>query len=94
MGMRASLGSSPMGVDKTKMHVLTGHVGGSFGMKISVFPEYVCLLQAAQALGRPVGWADDRSTSFVSDHHGRAMSISTPVPASSRNLHLRRATAP
>lgn len=72
MGMRASLAHA-MGVDKTKMHVLTGHVGGSFGMKISVFPEYVCLLHAAEALGRPVGWADDRSTSFVSDHHGRAM---------------------
>lgn len=72
MGMRASLAHA-MGVDKEKVHVLTGHVGGSFGMKISVFPEYVALLHAAQALGRPVGWADERSTSFVSDHHGRAM---------------------
>lgn len=72
MGMRASLAHA-MGVAKERVHILTGHVGGSFGMKISVFPEYVCLLHAAEALGRPVGWTDERATSFVSDHHGRAM---------------------
>ena len=34
-------------------------------------PEYVCLAHAARALGRPVKWTDERSGSFVSDHHGR-----------------------
>ena len=72
MGMRANLAHA-LGVEKERVHMLTGHVGGSFGMKISVFPEYVCLMHAAHALGRPVGWADERTTSFVSDHHGRAM---------------------
>ena len=36
-----------------------------------VFPEYICLLHAARALGRPVKWTDERSGSFVSDSHGR-----------------------
>jgi carbon-monoxide dehydrogenase large subunit len=53
------------------VRVLTGNVGGSFGMKAAVFPEYVCVLHAARALGRPVKWTDERSGSFVSDHHGR-----------------------
>ena len=44
-----------------KVHVLTGNVGGSFGMKAAVYPEYVCILHAAQALGRPVKWTDERS---------------------------------
>ena len=35
------------------------------------FPEYVCMLHAARALGRPVKWTDERSGSFVSDQHGR-----------------------
>jgi aerobic carbon-monoxide dehydrogenase large subunit len=60
-----------LGVPAEKAHVLTGNVGGSFGMKASVFPEYVCLLHAARALGRPVKWTDERSESFLSDHHGR-----------------------
>jgi carbon-monoxide dehydrogenase large subunit len=54
-----------------KMRVLTGNVGGSFGMKGASFPEYIPLLHAARALGRPVKWTDDRSESFLSDHHGR-----------------------
>ncbi|MFL6799359.1 MAG: xanthine dehydrogenase family protein molybdopterin-binding subunit, partial [Xanthobacteraceae bacterium] len=60
-----------MKVEPGQMRVLTGHVGGSFGMKAAPFPEYVCVLHAARALGRPVKWADDRSGSFVSDSHGR-----------------------
>ncbi len=54
-----------------KVRVLTGNVGGSFGMKAAVYPEYVCVLHASKMLGRPVKWTDERSGSFVSDHHGR-----------------------
>ncbi len=53
------------------VRVVTGNVGGSFGMKFSVYPEYVAILHAAQKLGRPVKWTDERSTSFLSDQHGR-----------------------
>ena len=48
------------------------NVGGSFGLKGSMFPEYLCALHGARALGRPVKWNDTRSGSFLSDHHGRA----------------------
>src|SRR5215471_674096 len=58
-------------VEPKQVRMLTGHVGGSFGMKSGPFPEYVCVLHAARALGRPVKWTDDRSGSFVSDSHGR-----------------------
>ena len=71
-GMRNNLAAA-MGVPAAKMHLLTGHVGGSFGMKSAVFPEYVVLLHAARILGKPVKWTDQRSESFVSDHHGRDM---------------------
>jgi aerobic carbon-monoxide dehydrogenase large subunit len=54
-----------------KVRVLCGHVGGSFGMKAGVYPEYIGILHAARALGRPVKWTDERSGSFLSDQHGR-----------------------
>ena len=69
-GMRANIAEA-LGVPAKDVHVLTGQVGGSFGMKAAVFPEYICVLHAARALGRPVKWTDERSGSFVSDSHGR-----------------------
>jgi aerobic carbon-monoxide dehydrogenase large subunit len=69
-GMKTSL-MDVLGAPGDKVRVLTGNVGGSFGMKAAVYPEYVCILHAARALGRPVKWTDERSGSFVSDHHGR-----------------------
>ncbi|MBB5046280.1 carbon-monoxide dehydrogenase large subunit [Rhodopseudomonas rhenobacensis] len=62
-------------VPNDKVHLLTGHVGGSFGMKNVNYPEYICILHAAKSLGRPVKWTDERSTSFLSDSHGRAQQI-------------------
>ncbi|MDH3663117.1 MAG: xanthine dehydrogenase family protein molybdopterin-binding subunit [Alphaproteobacteria bacterium] len=59
-------------VEPHQLRVLTGDVGGSFGMKSAPYPEYVALLHAAKALGRPVKWRDSRSESFVSDQQGRA----------------------
>jgi aerobic carbon-monoxide dehydrogenase large subunit len=69
-GMRANLAEA-LGVPPKDVHVITGQVGGSFGMKAAVFPEYICVLHAARVLGRPVKWTDERSGSFVSDSHGR-----------------------
>jgi carbon-monoxide dehydrogenase large subunit len=70
VGMRNQL-AEILGVPPEKVRMLTHHVGGSFGMKGSIYPEYVCLAHAARALGRPVKWTDERSGSFVSDQHGR-----------------------
>jgi carbon-monoxide dehydrogenase large subunit len=60
-----------LGVKPSQMRVLTGNVGGSFGMKGSPFPEYAGLFHASKLLGRPVKWTDERSGSFLSDQHGR-----------------------
>jgi carbon-monoxide dehydrogenase large subunit len=64
-----------LNVPNDKVRVLTANVGGSFGMKNVSYPEYVCILHAAKTLGRPVKWTDERSTSFLSDSHGRAQLI-------------------
>jgi len=69
-GLRNQL-ADILGVPPGNVRVLTGNVGGSFGMKAAAYPEYVGLLHAARALGRPVKWTDDRSGSFLSDSHGR-----------------------
>jgi carbon-monoxide dehydrogenase large subunit len=65
-GLAAILGAEP-----GRVRVLSGNVGGSFGMKASVYPEYIAVLHAARQLGRPVKWTADRSESFLADSHGR-----------------------
>ena len=60
-----------LNVPAEKVRILTANVGGSFGMKNVSYPEYICILHAAKALGRPVKWLDERSTSFLSDSQGR-----------------------
>ncbi|HYE50948.1 MAG TPA: xanthine dehydrogenase family protein molybdopterin-binding subunit [Azospirillaceae bacterium] len=56
---------------KDGLQVVTGDVGGGFGMKMFVYPEYALVLHAARELGRPVKWASDRGEAFLSDDHGR-----------------------
>jgi carbon-monoxide dehydrogenase large subunit len=73
-GNRANLARN-LKVPNEKVHLLTANVGGSFGMKNVNYPEYMCILYAAKELGRPVKWTDERSTSFLSDSHGRAQKI-------------------
>ncbi|MDE2583338.1 MAG: xanthine dehydrogenase family protein molybdopterin-binding subunit [Rhodospirillales bacterium] len=74
-----------------KVRVLTGNVGGSFGMKSSCYPEYIAILHAARTLGQPVKWRDERSESFLSDSHGRAhdMEQELAFDAEGRILALR-----
>ncbi len=89
-GMRANI-SGILGIPIEKLQVLTGNVGGSFGMKASAYPEYICLMHAARSLGRPVKWTDERSESFQSDSHGRdhEMTAELALAADGKFLALR-----
>ena len=60
-----------MGVPNEKLRVITDDVGGAFGMKTPVYPEYPALLIAARQLGRPVQWQSTRSEAFVTDTQAR-----------------------
>jgi aerobic carbon-monoxide dehydrogenase large subunit len=70
-GLRTLLADQVFRVPHSQMHVITGEVGGSFGMKSGVYPEPVLVLWAAKRLGRPVKWTSDRREGMVTDEHGR-----------------------
>jgi len=70
-GMRKVIAGEILKIPESKLRVVTGDVGGGFGMKIFVFPEYVACLHAARVLERPVRWISDRSEAFLADTHGR-----------------------
>ncbi len=60
-----------MNLKPDELHIITEDVGGAFGMKGWAYPEYVAMLHAARALGKPVHWASTRSEAFLSDNQGR-----------------------
>ncbi len=58
-------------LDKQKLRVISGNVGGAFGMKIFLHPEQPLVVWASRKLKRPVRWTGERSESFVADVQGR-----------------------
>jgi carbon-monoxide dehydrogenase large subunit len=61
-----------LGIPKERIRVIAPDVGGAFGAKLSIYPEYLVCAAAAFRLGRGVRWMDTRSESIVSMTHGRA----------------------
>jgi aerobic carbon-monoxide dehydrogenase large subunit len=60
-----------LGLPRDKVRVVAPDVGGGFGSKLSVYPEYLVCAAAAVRTGRPVRWMETRSESMVSLTHGR-----------------------
>jgi carbon-monoxide dehydrogenase large subunit len=58
-------------IGQPKLRVRTGDVGGGFGMKIFVHPEYPMIVWASRNLKRTVKWIPDRQEAFQSDVQGR-----------------------
>jgi aerobic carbon-monoxide dehydrogenase large subunit len=52
--------SPQLGIPMENIRVISGDVGGGFGLKMGLFREDVALAVAAIALARPVKWIEDR----------------------------------
>jgi carbon-monoxide dehydrogenase large subunit len=59
-------------VGRVRVRAIAPDVGGAFGAKMQVYPEYHAVAAVAARLGRPVRWQETRSESMVSLTHGRA----------------------
>jgi aerobic carbon-monoxide dehydrogenase large subunit len=58
-------------VPESRIRVVAGDIGGSFGMKSAVYNEVALVLLASKAVGRPVKWTATRSESFLCDAQAR-----------------------
>src|SRR5688500_5548763 len=63
--------SAVLGVPPEKIRVIAEEVGGGFGVRFNLYPEYCAALYAARALGRPVKWTGTRSEVFLADEQAR-----------------------
>jgi carbon-monoxide dehydrogenase large subunit len=60
-----------LNVTESKLRIVTGDTGGSFGMKSPIFNETPLVLLASKLTGRPVKWISTRSEAFLSDAQAR-----------------------
>src|SRR6266545_1989816 len=69
--MRLLMTAFVFGIPETKMRCISPRVGGGFGTKIFLYPEYVLVAALAEKTGRPVRWVESRSENYVATTHGR-----------------------
>ena len=60
-----------LGVAPERVRVVAYDIGGNFGTKNSLFPEFPLVVWAAKKIGRPVKWTCERSEAFLTDYQGR-----------------------
>lgn len=60
-----------MGVAPNQVQIISKDVGGGFGLKVYVHPEYVAIAVACRLLGRAVRWTSTRSEALLADQGGR-----------------------
>jgi aerobic carbon-monoxide dehydrogenase large subunit len=75
--LRQQLAGHVFRMPAERFRVRAPDVGGGFGVKNFLYPEWVLVLWASRRLGRPVKWVAERSEEFVSsaqgcDNHTRA----------------------
>ncbi len=63
--------SGILGVAPEKVRVVAHDIGGNFGTKNSIFPEFALAVWASRRIGRPVKWTCERSEAFLTDYQGR-----------------------
>jgi carbon-monoxide dehydrogenase large subunit len=68
---RRFLAADVFRVPETKVRVIAENVGGGFGMKGGLYPEYILCCLAARLTGAPVKWVGERSESLLADEHCR-----------------------
>ena len=69
--IRNQLASAVFHMPPERIRVHAPDVGGGFGTKNFLYPEWVLVLWAARRLGRPVRWVAERGEDFLTSAQGR-----------------------
>ncbi len=66
-------------IAESRVRVICGDVGGSYGIKVHVYPDEVATAAIARIMGRPVKFIADRLESFSTDIHARDHEIEAKI---------------
>jgi carbon-monoxide dehydrogenase large subunit len=68
---RNDIARTTLKIPEAELRLMTGDIGGSYGLRGSVYPEIILMLWAARRVGRPVKWAQTRNEAHISDDDAR-----------------------
>jgi carbon-monoxide dehydrogenase large subunit len=71
-----------------KVRVLMADIGGNFGTRGMIYPEFAAVAWAARKLGRPVKWIIDRHESFLSDYQARDLVVEAELALDDKGRFL------
>ena len=57
-----------LGLEPEQVRVIAREIGGNFGTRNFLYPEFVLVAWAAKKVGRPVKWTCERGEAFASDY--------------------------
>src|SRR5436853_3055130 len=69
--MMQDIFSRHLGIPEANVRVIAKDVGGSFGIKVHVYPDEMATAALSVMLRRPVKFVADRLEAFLSGIHGR-----------------------
>src|ERR1700686_1328334 len=75
-------------VPAEQVRVLMQDVGGNFGTRGMIYPEFALVAWAARRLGRPVKWIIDRHESFLSDYQARDLAVEAELALDDKGRFL------
>src|SRR5205807_1173244 len=71
-----------------KVRVLMGDIGGNFGTRGMIYPEFALVAWTARKLGRPVKWVIERHDSFLSDYQARDLVVEAELALDDKGRFL------
>lgn len=77
--MMQSVLAKHLDIPESRVRVICGDVGGSYGIKVHVYPDEVATAAIAKVMGRPVKFIADRLESFTTDIHARDHEIEASI---------------
>ena len=77
-----------LGLEPDQVRVIAKEVGGNFGTRNYLYPEFVLVAWAAKKIGRPVKWTCERGEAFLSDYAGRDLTVEVEFAVSSDGRFL------
>ncbi|MBF9052067.1 molybdopterin-dependent oxidoreductase [Roseobacter sp. HKCCD9010] len=75
-------------IPESCVRVICGDVGGSYGIKVHVYPDEVATAAIAKVMGRPIKFIADRLESYTTDIHARDHEIEAKIAVDENGIIL------